>query len=637
MGSFIENKSLLSMHLKDAVEKNSFGEFVKNARPITNGINPTDLKNLMELTMREVLISLIERKTDITLLERIFQFSFDAALLDIASGNLPVLVIGDLFEASTIVDCEKTFSFMENRVDTFKKEIFFKACKNHLLRSCNDLLKRLSRSQNTVFCGRILMFLAHIFPLSERSGLNVISEFNLENTTSYATSDDAFSDLNSEKGDNNEEGEISSQSPIVADRNLYKKFWSLQDFFRNPNSCYNKMQWRHFASCTSEVLTVFGSFKSDDANSSKWKQAKLPSPSGASVYFAKYLTSPKLLELELSDSHFRRYVLVQFLILFQYLTSPVRFKLDSFVLTEDQQNWIKEVTKRIYKLLEETPPNGERFAQDTERILQREEYWNAWKNEGCPDFKHVTEKTQLDNRFSKRLAEDLQSYPIKKANSDLPKLWCNNTNNWDACKSAKRNFVPSLESFFHLSSGKADTSSFKKDIHDSRYTWKALRLLCMKSPHIFTANLQQTKGASDYLESVIQKVIKEKPQSQQDVMTVDTAVAEDSIEDGNEEFFQTDEEPKEEEKPKKEKVLTKALIEAISGKLQDVWQILAIHLGFKEDEIEYFASEKPTNKAQTENMLTIWMEQYGSLFAFVKALKGAGCLNTVQHLLPSLD
>lgn len=33
-----------------------------------------------------------------------------------------------------------------------------------------DLLRRLSKSQNTVFCGRIQLFLARLFPLSEKSG-----------------------------------------------------------------------------------------------------------------------------------------------------------------------------------------------------------------------------------------------------------------------------------------------------------------------------------------------------------------------------------------------------------------------------------------------------------------------------------
>ena len=60
----------------------------------------------------------------------------------------------------------------------------------------SDLLRRLSRSQNTVFCGRILLFLAKFFPFSERSGLNVISEFNLENTTVFSTDD--FDDSNND-------------------------------------------------------------------------------------------------------------------------------------------------------------------------------------------------------------------------------------------------------------------------------------------------------------------------------------------------------------------------------------------------------------------------------------------------------
>jgi len=44
-------------------------------------------------------------------------------------------------------------------------------------------------------------------------------------------------------------------------------------------------------------------------------------------YFPKYLTNQKLLELQLSDVNFRRYILLQFLLLFQYLDAPVKFKL----------------------------------------------------------------------------------------------------------------------------------------------------------------------------------------------------------------------------------------------------------------------------------------------------------------------
>ncbi len=38
-----------------------------------------------------------------------------------------------------------------------------------------DLLKRLSKTQKTVFSGRILTFLAQLFPLNEKSGMNHFS------------------------------------------------------------------------------------------------------------------------------------------------------------------------------------------------------------------------------------------------------------------------------------------------------------------------------------------------------------------------------------------------------------------------------------------------------------------------------
>lgn len=54
-----------------------------------------------------------------------------------------------------------------------------------ILRMCNDLLKRLSRTVDTSFCGRILVLLAHALPLCEKSGLNLVSHFNLDNITKY--------------------------------------------------------------------------------------------------------------------------------------------------------------------------------------------------------------------------------------------------------------------------------------------------------------------------------------------------------------------------------------------------------------------------------------------------------------------
>ena len=35
---------------------------------------------------------------------------------------------------------------------------------------------------------------------------------------------------------------------------------------------------------------------------------------------------------------------------------------------------------------QETPPDGEQFADVVKHVLGREEFWNNWKNEGCPPF-----------------------------------------------------------------------------------------------------------------------------------------------------------------------------------------------------------------------------------------------------------
>ena len=81
-----------------------------------------------------------------------------------------------------------------------------------------DLLRRLSRTQQTVFCGRILLFLARFFPITERSGLNVVSEFNLDNTTVYSERNDLAMDGNATaSGDGDDEPKEAEKMEIEDD------------------------------------------------------------------------------------------------------------------------------------------------------------------------------------------------------------------------------------------------------------------------------------------------------------------------------------------------------------------------------------------------------------------------------------
>lgn len=131
-----------------------------------------------------------------------------------------------------------------------------------------------------------------------------------------------------------------------------------------------------------DVLAAFQNFKLDaDHYQEKPVQDNL-SEATSSTFFAKYMTNPKLLELQLSDSDFRRSILIQFLIILQYLSSPVKFKLGSYELKPEQQDWIKEQVSLVYNLLCETPANSNNFSDSVRHILAREELWNNWKNAG---------------------------------------------------------------------------------------------------------------------------------------------------------------------------------------------------------------------------------------------------------------
>ena len=121
--------------------------------------------------------------------------------------------------------------------------------------------------------------------------------------------------------------------------------------------------------------------------------------------------------------YFSRYILLQFLILFQYLKSNVKFKTDAQALSSDQDKWIGETTRKIYRLLEETPPLGPEFARSVKRILHREEHWNRWKNEGCPSLARKTGATDEPEGEKKGLGDGGSSRKKKRKLGDVVSVY----------------------------------------------------------------------------------------------------------------------------------------------------------------------------------------------------------------------
>ena len=78
------------------------------------------------------------------------------------------------------------------------------------------MVKRLSKANDTVFCGRIQMFLATVLSISDRSGVNLMGRFNVDNITEFTDEPDQTSLPEVD------DGREKTSAPI--DYNFYKNF-----------------------------------------------------------------------------------------------------------------------------------------------------------------------------------------------------------------------------------------------------------------------------------------------------------------------------------------------------------------------------------------------------------------------------
>jgi THO complex subunit 1 len=93
-------------------------------------------------------------------------------------------LVEELLDSQTIAGCRKIFDYLESRRERITARHFSQ--KNLvILRSCNELLRRLSRAEDTAFCGRVFIFMFQSFPLGDRSSVNLRGEYHTENVTTF--------------------------------------------------------------------------------------------------------------------------------------------------------------------------------------------------------------------------------------------------------------------------------------------------------------------------------------------------------------------------------------------------------------------------------------------------------------------
>ncbi|CCD73573.1 Death domain-containing protein [Caenorhabditis elegans] len=455
------------------------------------------------------------------LARRHFHFVMNCSKLGLCSKNTPLSTLQDLLEMSSIEECKQIFSIVEENMNEFKQPGFIETAQNNILRFCNDLLRRLSRTAETSFCGRIMFFLSRFLPLTEKSGVNFMGHFNTLNVTNYDESETdgeallaatSSAPTPTEGAEDMETGEIEEDNSkeIQVTPEMYRQFWSLQKFMSNPNSIYEKEKFLTFKTDLTAVLTLMTSNKleklsSEEEEALENRQKKQQKGSSNDVFFTKYLTSPKLLALQLNDSSFRRYFLMQAIIIFQYLTAESRFKppAKKMVLNEDQAKYVSECEDKCYRLLADTMPRGTAFVAGLKRIMLREQEWNTWKNANCADFSEKADKGAMQ-MYKKRQRIPFNPNSLDLGTPELTKLWTNEPDVLKACKSDKRKFIPKLPDFIRDPIDEMDpeqqVEEQYKQINDSAFQWRAARLLMHKSPGYVTKTDTKTDPTTNIKE-----------------------------------------------------------------------------------------------------------------------------------------
>lgn len=337
---------------------------------------------------------------------------------DVCEATFPFTVLQDLLETQTITSCSQIFSWIESSASRLTKDMVPQKGKALiLLRTLNDLLRRLSKmGSTTIFCGRILTFLSGVFPLGERSGVNLRGEYG-PMWEGVKDVEKKHEDVETVKGpEESQKMEVDSGKKESADAKdkdgFYTTFWSLQLPFSRPPLFAFPNTFGEFKDAVDKVLPVIKEATTKErammgnrgasgasSNLKRKREPELGEASNNSEYFfAKFLTSPDLLNLEIADTHFRRQVLFQLLILLHHLLSFTKvakavwstprnrsLQMD-FTLESSDAQWVNDTITKTSAELRSTAPNGPTFADTVNIILDRERNWVKWKNDLCAPF-----------------------------------------------------------------------------------------------------------------------------------------------------------------------------------------------------------------------------------------------------------
>ncbi|KAL2195491.1 THO complex subunit 1 transcription elongation factor-domain-containing protein [Corynascus similis CBS 632.67] len=417
-------------------------------------------------------------------------------------------LVEELLDSQTIAGCRKVFDFLESRRERITAN-HFKQKQLVILRTCNELLRRLSRALDPAFCGRVFIFTFQSFPLGDKSSVNLRGEYHVENVTIY---DQETPTTDGEKMDVDTDTTSRKDKPMDPDA-LYPIFWALQESFNQPKKLFDPSHFAAFKAGLEATVTTFCTINPEKPSRVKEKQDKPDDDAKPSLkrkrddiddelansFNPKYLTSRDLFKLEISDLAFRRNILVQALITLDFLLSlspKAKEKLASvktpnksvtysdLQLSEEDTKWATSMRGSITRYLQRGV-DGPFFERMVGTVLVRDKNWVRWKIENCPSIELPTMSPDLFTEARATAARLARTRRVPNDSRSLEFLGDEDeTGAMEKLQDPERYSLPELASFkgaiddadFDIERATSDESKASAVESKASKAWKALRL-----------------------------------------------------------------------------------------------------------------------------------------------------------------
>ncbi|KPI39550.1 THO complex subunit 1 [Cyphellophora attinorum] len=525
-----------------AVSDGECGNLLEDIRRIWtrhNNVQWTVDHSPVDTALRELLFDLISAIsiTEPAFIEVWYLLDITTILADhgLSEPASNFLMIENLLDSQTVSGCRRVFDYLESRRERLTAKNFDRKTLV-ILRCCNELLRRLSRAEDTVFCGRVFIFLFQSFPLGDRSSVNLRGVFHTENVTHFDAdqkpSADAVKpmDVDVEGGFPSSSGARTPASGVDVDttqktgRNtplparskpdtklappdldsLYPQFWSLQNLFSQPTTLFEPTGLKQFKDGMAAVLACFKALSANTASSSaapdrgtKRKRGETDGATTSQPYNPKYLTNRDLFDLEVHDVAFRRHILAQALIMLDFLLSlspSAKAKnqgltnnsvLYGFTLSDEDVKYCQTTRNAIAGFLQQQGPgnDGKSYYRMVDTVLSRDKNWARWKASACPPIQKPAVGVDVFMTSQRSLLETTGKRPFPNPPGAQDFDFLAHAEPLEALKHpSQREDIRSLEDYYNeIEAAKLDedfaTDEEKKELQEKIQgsLWRALR------------------------------------------------------------------------------------------------------------------------------------------------------------------